>query len=244
MSFNALLVSGDTSSLGVLCAALEELKIEQETCRSVPDALELLAVEPYSALLVDFDLPGAAHVVRMARMAPPQRRPVVFALLSLHADVVDTFQCGANFVLNKPADVHQIFRSLRAGRAFMRRDRRRAARHKTEALVYLRFGDLCPMPAIVLDLNERGLAIQAAEPLPPSRIPLRFILPGTEFLIEGRGDVIWADDGGRAGILFTEMPASSKRQLKQWVAKRDRRKPVNFSAARTSKSRPQSARLS
>jgi hypothetical protein len=100
------------------------------------------------------------------------------------------------------------------------------------------------MPAIVLDLNERGLAIQAAEPLPPSRIPLRFILPGTEFLIEGRGDVIWADDGGRAGILFTEMPASSKRQLKQWVTKRDKRKPVNYSAARTSKSRSHSARLS
>lgn len=244
MGLNALLVSRDSSSLGVLCSALHELKIKQETCGSVPDALELLALEPYSALLVDFDLPGAAHVVRMARMAPPKRRPVVFALLSLHADIVETFQCGANFVLNKPVDTDQLFRSVRAARAFMRVDRRGSARHRTEALVYLRFGDLCPTPAVVLDLNERGLAIQASEPLPASRIPLRFILPGTEFLLEGRGDVIWADDSGRAGILFTEMPLSSKRQLKQWVGKRDKRKTFLPQVTRSGKSRSISARLS
>jgi CheY-like chemotaxis protein len=222
MSLNALVLTRDANSLQVLCGALDELKVGPEACSSVPDAMELLALERYSALVVDFDLPGAAHVVRMARMAPPQRRPVIFALLGLHADVAETFQYGANFVLYKPVLHEQVSRSLRAGRAFMRPDRRRSARHQTESLVYLRFGDLCPTPALVLDLNERGLSVQAAEPLPPTRVPLRFILPGTEFLIEGRGDVVWSDDGGRAGILFTDLPASSRKQLKQWVSKRQK----------------------
>jgi CheY-like chemotaxis protein len=244
MRLNALLVGRDSNALPVLCAALDALKVSPETCPSVPDALELLSLQHYSALVVDLDLPGAAHVVRMARMAPPQRRPVIFALLGLHADVADTFQCGANFVLYKPVMLEQIARSLRAGRAFMRPDRRGSSRHQTESLVYLRFGDLCPTPAIVLDLNERGLCVQASEPLPPTRIPLRFILPGTEFLIEGRGDVIWADDSGKAGILFTELPASSRKQLKLWVAKRGKKQGQSHVAARTNKARHLPATLS
>lgn len=238
MKLNVLLVSRDSGALQVLCAALDDLKITQEGCTAVPDALELLALEHYSALVVDFDLPGATHIVHMARMAPAQRRPVVFALLSPHADVAETFQCGANFILYKPLELDQMRRSLRAGRAFMRPDRRRSARHKTESLVYLRFGDLCPTPAIVLDLNERGLSIQAAEPLPSTPIPLRFILPGTEYLLEGQGDVIWADEDGRAGILFTDLPESSRKQLKLWVMKRSKRArrthlPIKATKART-----------
>ena len=244
MRLNALVVTRDSAALPVLCLALDELRVSPETCPSVPEALELLAVQHYSALLVDCDLPGAAHALRMARMAPPQRRPVIFAVLGLHADVAETFQLGANFVLYKPLVMEQISRSLRAGRAFMRPDRRRSVRHQTESLVYLRFGDLCPTPALVLDLNERGLSVQAAEPLPPTRIPLRFIVPGTEFLVEGRGDVIWADDAGRAGIMFTELPASSRKQLKLWVSKRDRKHAHARAIVKAAKSRSISVRPS
>jgi DNA-binding response OmpR family regulator len=244
MRLNALLVSRDSHALQVVCAALDERKVGQEVCSSVPDALQLLALQFYSALVVDFDLPGAPHVVHMARMAPPERRPVVFALLSLRANIAETFQCGANFVIYKPVIHEQVSRSLRAGCAFMRADKRRSARHHTQSLVYLRFGDLCPTPALVLDLNQRGLSVQAAEPLPPTRIPLRFMLPGTEFLIEGRGDVIWADDSGRAGILFTELPASSRSQLKQWVGKREKQQAGAPLPQRTIKTRTTSTRPS
>jgi len=244
MSLNALLVARDASARQVICVALDDLRITPEICQSVADALELLAAQHYSALVADFSLPGAANVVRMARMAPPQRRPVIFALVRLQDDVADTFQCGANFVLYKPLVIDQIARSLRAGRAFMRPDRRRSARQQTESLVYLRFGDLCPTPALVLDLNERGLSVQASEPLPPTRIPLRFIIPGTEFLVEGRGDVIWADDSGRAGILFTELPASSRKQLKLWVSKRAKKQAGSNVSVKPPKSRTISVRPS
>ena len=244
MKLNALLVSRDSHSLQLLCAALDERKVGQEVCSSVPDALQLLALQFYSALVVDFDLPGAQHVVHMARMAPPARRPVVFALLSLRANIAETFQCGANFIIYKPVVHEQVSRSLRAGCAFMRADRRRSTRHHAQSLVYLRFGDLCPTPALVLDLNQRGLSVQAAEPLPPTRIPLRFMLPGTEFLIEGRGDVIWADDSGRAGILFTELPVSSRSQLKQWVGKREKKRTRTSLPPRAMKARATSTRPS
>ncbi len=223
MKLNALLMCRDQGSLGVLVHALEQLEIEEEVCASQEEALELLALGYYSALIVDFDLPGAAQVVKMARLAPAPRRPVVFAVIDPLTDVGSTYQAGANFVFYKPLMVEQVKRSLRAGHAFMRPDRRRSVRRKTEAMVFLRFGDVFPVPALVLEMSEDGLSVQAAEPIPAAELPLRFILPGTAHLIEGSGEVMWADDSGRAGILFSDLPVASRHQLKRWLTKRDKK---------------------
>jgi len=239
MRLNALLMCRQHESLSVLLNTLEDLSIEGEMCSSAPDAMELLALGYYSALIVDFDLPAAAQVVHMARLAPPQRRPVVFAMIGARTDIGTTFHAGANFVLYKPLVFEQVSHSLRAGRAFLRPDRRRSPRQKTESMVYLRFGDVCPVPALVLELSQDGLSVQAAEPIPAAEVPLRFILPGTSHLIEGTGEVTWADDSGRAGILFGHLSPATRRQLKNWLAKRN---PKQLSrpktSARTAKSRP------
>ena len=98
------------------------------------------------------------------------------------------------------------------------------------------------MPALVLELSQDGLSVQAAEPIPAAEVPLRFILPGTSHLIEGTGEVMWADDSGRAGILFGDSSPASRRQLRNWLAKRN---PKQVSRTKTSvqaaKSRPTSS---
>jgi hypothetical protein len=133
--------------------------------------------------------------------------------------------------LYKPLVREQMERSLRAGQAFMRPDRRKSRRQKTESLVYLRFGDICPVPALVLEISEDGLSVQASEPLPAAELPLRFILPGTSCIIEGSGEVTWADDTGQGGIFFTQLSPSARRQLKAWLSKRDKKKPSRVQAA-------------
>jgi CheY-like chemotaxis protein len=238
MELNALLMCREHESLRMLVGALDEFGIDEEVCASEPEAMQLLALGYYSALIVDFDLPGAAQVVRMAHLAPANRRPVVFALIGDLTGVGSTFQAGANFVLYKPLVREQMERSLRAGQAFMRADRRRSPRQKTDALVYLRFGDVCPVPALVLEISEDGLSVQASEPLPAVELPLRFILPGTSSMIEGSGEVTWADDCGRGGIFFSHLSPSARRQLKAWLAKRDKKKPSRARAtARAVKNR-------
>jgi CheY-like chemotaxis protein len=232
MELNALLMCRENESLRMLVGALDEFGIDEEVCASEPEAMQLLALGYYSALIVDFDLPGAAQVVRMAHLAPAKRRPVVFALIGALTDVGSTFQAGANFVLYKPLVREQMERSLRAGQAFMRPDRRKSPRQKTEALVYLRFGNVCPVPALVLEISEDGLSVQASEPLPAVELPLRFILPGTSSMIEGSGEVTWADDSGRGGIFFSHLSPSARRQLKAWLAKRAQKKPSRVRAAR------------
>jgi CheY-like chemotaxis protein len=242
MKLNALLMCREHDCLRMLVGVLDELGIDEEVCVSETEAMELWALEYYSALVVDFDLPGAAQLVRMARLAPAQRRPVVFAMINGQTDIGSTFQAGANFVLYKPLEADQLLRSLRAGRVFMRPDRRRSQRRKMESLVYLRFGDVCPIPALVVDLSEDGISVQASEPLPAAELPLRFILPGTASMIEGSGEVIWADDCGRAGIFFNQLSPAARRALKAWLSKRNKKaKSQVRPLLRTAKQRPRPA---
>jgi PilZ domain len=220
MRLNALLVSQDRPSLRVLTALLDVLQIEHQTCGSSGEAVELLVHGHYSALALDFDLPGAGQVARMARMASAQRRPVVFAMVSAFTPVGGAFQSGVNFVLYKPLAFEQVARSLRAGQGFMKPNPRHSPRHQLETLVYLQFG-VAALPAIMLDLSEQGLALQAPEPLPPvQNVPLRFVLPGTTHLVEATGKVIWSDDDGRAGMFFSRLTPGSRHHLKNWLAKR------------------------
>src|SRR5881296_2121330 len=218
MPFSALLMCRDSQTLKILRNALDELGIEQEISTSESETLQRLMHGQYSAVVLDFDLSGAAIVGRVARLVDPHRRPVVFAMIDGLTEIAGTFRAGANFVLYKPLLFDQVVRSLRASRGFMRADCRRSPRQKLETLVYLQFG-VAAMPAMVLDLNEQGISLQSPEPLPPVQaVPLRFVLPGTSNMVEGTGEVIWTDDRGRAGILFSRLTAASRKHLKQWLA--------------------------
>jgi len=237
MALNALLMCREEQALRVLGTALEEVEMEPEVCVSAPEALDLTVVRHYSALVLDFDLPGAATVARMARLAPSSRRPVIFGMIGAFTEIAETFQAGVNFIIYKPLAFKQIVRCLRAGRGFMRQDRRQSQRQPLESLVYLQFG-IAALPAMVLDLNKDGLALQAPEPLPPvQQVPLRFVLPGTSNMVEGMGEVIWADDGGRAGMLFSQLTPASRKYLKQWFLKHEAKKKTEVRSARSQKAR-------
>ena len=82
MPFSALLMCRDSQTLKILRNALDELGIEQEISTSESETLQRLMHGQYSAVVLDFDLPGAAMVGRVARLADPHRRPVVFAMYS------------------------------------------------------------------------------------------------------------------------------------------------------------------
>ena len=237
MGLNALLMCRDQQSLRALGGALNTLGIEPEVCLSPSEAMELMTRGYYSALVLDFDLPNATLMVKIARLAPTQRRPVVFAMIGALTEIAATFQAGANFVIYKPLTSEQLERSLRAGKAFMRADRRRSPRQKLETLVYLQFG-IAAMPAMVLDLNEQGISLQSPEPLPPvQEVPLRFVLPGTSNMVEGTGEVIWTDDRGRAGVLFSRLTAASRKHLKQWLVKGGAKTGIFSRVTRPAKSR-------
>jgi ActR/RegA family two-component response regulator len=224
MKLNVLLMCRNQPALRILANAFNGIGVGPEVCLSAPDTMEWLVKGHYSALVLDFDLPGASQVARMVRIISPDRRPVIFTMIGAMTPVGGAFQAGANFVLYKPLAAEQVSRSLRAARGFLNSDRRRSPRHALQGLVHLQFS-VGEIPAIMVDLSEQGLALQAPERLPKAQeVPLRFVLPGTAHGVEGTGQIIWSNDEGRAGMFFSRLTLASRKYLKDWLNQRGAKK--------------------
>lgn len=219
MELKALLMSRSHQSYELVGGVLQDSDIASDPCGSAQEAIELMARGNYAALVLDFDIPGAPQVAKLARLSPAKARPVVFAMIGAATDVAGAYEVGANFVLYKPLVPEQISRSVRAARGFMRSDRRRKGRQPVQTVVYLLFGRAA-IPTLMVDLSEEGLCIQAAEPLPPiQEVPVHFLLPNSARPIEGKAEIAWADDSGRAGMFFTKLAPEVARRLKTWLRK-------------------------
>lgn len=219
MRANALVMSRNQASVRLLVAAFAELGIEYRIALSGAEAIDILGADHHSALIVDFDLPQSAQIAKATRSLPAKRRPVLFGMLGEGTSIAEVFQAGANFVLYKPLDLLQVLHSFRAAQGFMPSDRRNSSRQKNETLAYLEL-PTGTIPALVQDFNEQGISIQAAEELVPMRgVKLRFLLPQTTQVVHATGNFIWADDHGRAGLFFSDMPSGCRHDLRAWLKK-------------------------
>jgi len=217
MKLSALLVSQDPASLACLTALLARLEIDTEIC-TCTQAMQRLVGKSYTSVILDFDDPGAAHLAQMVRLVREDRPPLLIALVTELGPVSGAFQSGIKFVLHKPLKPHEAAQSLWDAKQFLRRDRRRLVRDRSKALIQLQVGGTT-VPALLRDLSEQGLALQAPEQLPQTqKIPLRFVLPGTNHTIHAVGDVIWADAEGRAGLFFAKLTPASHDHLRRWFA--------------------------
>lgn len=224
MKLNALVMSSNAGDMKMLMAAFAELAIEYRVSLSPSETIDLLATSRHSALVVDFDMPHAGQVVRMTHELQGKHKPVVFGMIGSGTPIAGVFESGGNFALYKPLDLLQVLHSFRAASAFMQQDRRGTSRRRGETLAYLELPG-GTIPALVQDLTEDGLSLQAAEELTPTRsLALRFLLPGTTQVIRATGQFMWTDKAGRAGFLFTSIPAASRRDLQAWLRKRDAKK--------------------
>ncbi|HTS36947.1 MAG TPA: PilZ domain-containing protein [Candidatus Solibacter sp.] len=225
MHRSAAVVCHDKSSLKALGSALESLGIELTACTSGREALEMVVSGECGTLIVDFDLPGAEEVIRMAALLPPTQKPALLAVASrVWPGTGQAFQSGASRILYRPLDADQLKDALKSSAKRAHKTKRKSARYEMKTLVYLEH-DSVTTPGISIDIGEHGMAVQATEPIPvTSNLPFRCVLPGTDFTLQGHADVIWASDQGRAGLFFSKLTAASKKHLKTWLHKRSHHK--------------------
>ncbi|MGB8064401.1 MAG: GAF domain-containing protein [Candidatus Sulfotelmatobacter sp.] len=101
-------------------------------------------------------------------------------------------------------------------------NRRRRVRHKVQTPAYVSFtaeskGLMLDLHEIV-DISEDGVAIQCHAPLEvEKRVNLCLDLADCSEHIYTTGQVIWANDSGRAGLRFAELPAASLARLREWL---------------------------
>jgi hypothetical protein len=181
--------------------------------------MELVQSGRCSTLIVDFDLPAAAEVLKMAALLAPRQKPVLLAMAATWPGTGEAFQSGADRILYKPLEAAQIRVALESSLGRQKKNLRKAPRYATKALVYLDF-ETGPVPALAVNLSETGFGVQATEPVQMrSNLAFRCQLPGTRHTLEGCCDVIWADRQGHAGMFFSYLEPSARKQLKQWLSR-------------------------
>ncbi|PYX29939.1 MAG: hypothetical protein DMG77_11170 [Acidobacteria bacterium] len=221
MRGSAAVWSQDVPTRQGLKTVLEDLGIQPVTCHSGQEAMELVMARRCSTLIVDFDLPGAGEVVKMAALLEPPQKPLLLAVASrAWPGTGQAFQSGADRILYKPLDPTQIKDAFEISRKLRAKNRRKAPRHEMKTVVYFEL-ETGTLPAIGIDISEHGLAVQATEPVPMlSNLAFRCVLPGTDHELHGHADVVWASDQGRAGLFFSRLAPSARKLLKQWLGKR------------------------
>ncbi len=221
MTLESLLISHDAALLAVLRPTLEKMAVTLDVCSSTETGSDLLARHKFDAVIVDCDdLDGGLDVLKRLRKARSNGSSVTFAVLNGKTTTQEAFQIGANFVLQKPLTPLNATRCLNAALSFMVRERRRYFRHPLEMQVRIALGG-AEITATATNLSEGGMAIRFAGNLPKDAdAKLRFTLPATNTTLELRGQIVWADGTGHAGIKFVEVPQSSQYQLESWLTER------------------------
>lgn len=221
MRQSAAVLCNDDRSLLTLEGTLQNLGIEFLNCKTQQHALESIMSGRCSTLVVDFDLPGAREVIRMADLLPEAQKPNLLAVASrAWPGTGQAFQSGANRILYKPLDPELARESLKPERRSEKKSTRRWPRYEVKTLVYLEL-ESGTVPAVSIDIGEHGLALQAPDPVPmSSNLAFRCVLPGTHVTLHGHADVVWASDQGRAGLFFSKLAPAARKHLKHWLRKR------------------------
>jgi FixJ family two-component response regulator len=217
----AAVLCHDKGSLQTLETALQDLGIEPVSCLSGQEAVETVMDGRCSTLIVDFDLPGAEEVIRMAALLPAGQKPALLAVASrVWPGTGQAFQSGASRILYRPLEKGSLKDALKAERKTRKANRRKSTRYEVKTLVYLEL-ESGTVSGVSIDIGEHGLALQATEPVPvSSNLAFRCVLPGTDFSLHGHADVMWASDQGRAGLFFSKLTPAARKHLKRWLSKR------------------------
>src|SRR5258708_9943378 len=166
MRQSAAVLCQDKSSLQALGSTLEQLGIDLVRCPAQQKALELVMTGRCTTLIVDFDLPGAEEVIRMAALLPPAQKPTLPAVASrAWPGTGQAFQSGASRILYRPLDKEQVKDALQSGEKVAPKPRRKSARYEMKTLVYLEI-DGTTIPAITIAIRHHAPAVPPPDPHP------------------------------------------------------------------------------
>lgn len=219
MDLKALLLCSDEKIVRVLRRTLGDLEINVEHCVSSETALRHLTRERFEAIIVDCAGPGAAAVLRSARLAACNKRAVAVAILDHAVGLRSAFELGAHFILYKPVSVERAKSSFRAARALMKKERRRNARIAVQIPVEMWSKDSgIRFKVNTTDLGEGGLALSLPRRSKPhGRWQLKFKLPGSATPLDVEADFAWEGSGTQVGLRFENPSAEVVGELHKWL---------------------------
>ena len=221
MSLASLLLSRDPDLVRPLRSALEKHSIGVEVCVGPNAGMEILSSEHYDAVIVDCDdFQGGPEVLRDMRHLAANKSSVAVAVVNHSTTTSQAFQMGANFVIQKPVSSVNATRCASAAVAMMTRERRRYYRHPLDFAVTAVFGKDETREAKATNISEGGMAVSFDGPLPTSGLSrISFLLPEMQAPLEFRADLAWADEAGKAGLRFVDLPRKAQEAIEDWLTR-------------------------
>jgi CheY-like chemotaxis protein len=218
MELRSLLLSQDTEIIQVLQRALDDLGIGVEVYPTAPWAGEDIGDHKFDAVIVDFDVNGAAEFLRDVRNTKSNSHSLTFAIVSPDTGLPVAFQMGANLALQKPISIDCARSSLRAAYGLIMQERRRYFRHPVETTVMISPHEHTTVIATTMNVSEGGMACKCELELQMNGlVDIKFRLPGMNREVECRAIVVWRDSIGRSGLRFEPMPLLMRKRLTQWL---------------------------
>lgn len=216
MTLSSLLVSRDSSEVGVLECILGSLHIGVDVEPEPERARMKLARSKVDALIVDCDLEGTRPFLQGL---DGTLNSVPLVIISGPGGREKMRDIRASFVFEKPISVEQAVHTLSAARNMILDGRLRYHRHALDLPVSIHCGTRKRLQAEVRNISQGGIGLQLRRPVQLSgKVRVSFDLPGGKVRSRIQGEVVWVDKDGNAGIQFIEMSQRVKQDLQLWLA--------------------------
>jgi CheY-like chemotaxis protein len=222
MALQALLLSRDPEVQRTMRRVLDTANIDLEVCHHPEQARTALARRKYDTVIVDCDdTDKAPAILQELRQGKSNKSCIAFALVNGKTTVQQAFQFGANFVLDKPISLERATRSVRAAQGLIMRERRRYHRHLLRATGTILVDSGAELPISITNISEGGISIECSRQLDQGGAAnLKFTLPGIKKTLEVKGEIMWSNAEGQAGIRYQVLAVEVKRVLDAWLEKR------------------------
>ena len=215
-----LLLSDDTEVQRIVQRVTNTLGMRLEVLQSTSQAADRLRHWRFDAVILDRGSNELQEILRDIRKGRRNRTCIALAI-GQDPNSGAAFNMGANFVLAKPVGMERFARLMHAAHSLVVRQRLRYHRHAVNIDAKLNFGSVRDFPVNITNLSEGGAEIVVGSPVVVNGpIHIRFTLPETAFALEARGDVVWSNAEGRAGLRFVHPLVRGTQQFQQWLAER------------------------
>jgi CheY-like chemotaxis protein len=220
MRLQCLLVTQERELLDLVRPVLENSGMEVEVRAETRSALEICERRHLDGFLVDCDdVSGGRDLLASIRASGSNRMSTIFAVVNGTTSITQAMEEGANFVLGKPLAAERFQAYLEVARVSMEREHRRYFRFAVNLPVRIQSAEGVEGEGRMVNISEGGLAVRMA----PGgglqgTVRLEFTLPSLEpFMVQAKGEVVWGDTAGLAGIRFLYMGEDSRRPLQEWL---------------------------
>jgi CheY-like chemotaxis protein len=221
-AIQALVVSRNPEAVAVFSQLLREIGVGAHSCSSGEQAVEQLNSGKFEAVVLDLDGPAVTtELFQSVSTRQATRKLTLFTIASEDAAKTAAMALGSTFLIERPLEIPQIRKALRAVYGRMLRSSQSYFRASIEMPVSIARASGSVLQCTTINVSQNGMAVTAPASFHPGEgIHLMFALPQRGDVVSAEGTIIWCDGHGKAGIRFECSSASTEEHYFEWLQDR------------------------